>query len=127
MSFDKRITDQGGWLRRPPTNLSVAILFVSICLLFGLLALAFTDLTNRVSSDEHATCIIQARGLPASHELAASMADIHKLLTVPPVSAAQKARQKATPAHVLAIVKDLNAHLAVYQGLESKQPATRSC
>lgn len=86
-----------------------------------------TLLGRRLSSDEHATCIIQARGLPASHELAASMRDIHTLLTLRPQSRAQKLAAESTPSSVKVLLADLDLHLSRYQSAEAKQPATRTC
>jgi hypothetical protein len=83
--------------------------------------------SQRVSNDEYNTCVIQARGLPAGHELAASMTDIHRLLTLTPTSEAQRLAAKNTPPAVFAIVFDLNAHLARYQADEREQPQTRKC
>lgn len=129
----RRASDRGsivGWLARPSTNLRVAVLFVSVCVLFGLMAAAFTDLAHRLTNDERSTCAIQARGLPAGHELAATMADIHTLLTLPP-TAAQKRQQSQVPpkllAHELHVLADLNAHLGKYSAAEAKQPETRKC
>jgi hypothetical protein len=108
-------------------NLSVAILFLSICLLFGLIAMGFGRLTDRISDDEHSTCKIQAQGLPAGHELAVAMRDIHILLTLKPESEAQKLAALNMPADVKIILADLNMHLALYQTYESMQPQTRQC
>lgn len=77
---------------------------------------------NRISNDEQQTCVIQARGLPAGHELAASMKDIHALLTFPPSPGS-----RPVPRPVRTVVNDLNQHLAKYLRDESKQPQTRAC
>lgn len=84
-------------------------------------------LGHRIARDEHRTCVIQRRGLPAGHQLAASMIDIHKLLTLPPASAAQQLAAQNTPPAVRAIVSDLNRHLTKYTSREAKQPQTRRC
>lgn len=76
---------------------------------------------NRQGRDEHQACVIQARGLPAGHQLAATMRDIHTLLTLPP-----RAGHRTPPA-IQVILVDLDAHLAAYDRLEAKQPATRTC
>lgn len=79
-------------------------------------------LLMRVVDDEHATCKIQARGLPVSHQLAATMAGIHKLLTLPPSPDAPP-----TPPRIKRLLNGLNGHLAAYQKAEAKQPQSRSC
>jgi hypothetical protein len=82
---------------------------------------------GRVAHDEQATCAIQARGLPAGHQLAASMRDIHKLLTTPPTTRAQRLAATQRPRAVTALLKSLDAHLAAYLQAEAKQPQTRAC
>lgn len=84
-------------------------------------------LTHRVIQDEHRTCVIQRRGLPAGHALAVSMGDIYKLLTLKPTSQAQRLAARITPSNVKAIIADLDSHLARYEKREAKQPHTRSC
>lgn len=84
-------------------------------------------LVARVAADEVATCKIQQRGLPAGHELAASMVLIHRLLTIPPATQAQKLAAAQTPPAIRALLVDLNQHLSKYNALEAKQPRTRSC
>lgn len=86
------------------------------------LAHANAALVRRVVNDEHQTCIIQARGLPAGHQLAASMKVIYVLLTLPPSPTA-----KATPAPIERLILALDHHLALYLHAESKQPPTRNC
>lgn len=78
-----------------------------------------TKLTARVANDEFDTCVIQRRGLPAGHELAASMSEIHALLTLPSPT--------PPPPPVAAILSSLNGHLATYLTIEAKQPRSRSC
>lgn len=84
-------------------------------------------LVKRLSDDEFKTCKIQSRGLPASHDLAAAMADIHSLLIQKPHTPAQRAAAQQTPPNVKRIVRDLNRNLAAYLALESKQPPGRTC
>lgn len=84
-------------------------------------------LAARLANDEQQTCTIQARGLPAGHELAASMADIHKLLTLRPTTPAERAAAKRTPPTVRAVLRDLDQHLARYQRDEHHQPQSRRC
>lgn len=115
-----RVRSAARWLMEPAPRGWVAVLFVMLVAAAGAAA-------YRIVHDEHATCTIQARGLPAGHELATSMADIHALLTIKPTSKAQKLAAKQTPAATLAIVSDLNMHLAKYQTLEAGQPKSRSC
>lgn len=77
------------------------------------------SLSHRVATDEHNTCVIQARGLPAGHDLAAAMADIHELLLLP--------SPQRPPPVVAVIIADLNGQLSAYLTLESRQPASRAC
>lgn len=127
--FNKRYEDAGfvGWLQRPASNISVATLFLGVCLVFALISASYIRITDRVTSDEQQTCLIQSRGLPVGHQLAASLDDIHSLLTVKPTSAAQKLAAKNEPPALKAIIFDLNYHLAQYQAKEGKQPRYRNC
>lgn len=98
---------------------------VAMVVLIGLFAVGWVKLVHvndRVTSDEQRTCSIQARGLPAGHELAASMRDIHSLLTIPPAPDAPP-----TPPRVTWIVKALDGHLAAFLRDEAKQPHGRAC
>lgn len=124
MDFDKRQSDQEflGRLKKPASNLSVATLFLSVCLLFGLLSFTLGHLTSRVTLDEASTCAIQARGLPASHELSSSMSDIYRLLTLP-----RGVKAPPPDPRVTAIVTDLTPHLSSYVLITSKQPQSRKC
>lgn len=79
-------------------------------------------LVKRVADDEHATCVIQARGLPAGHQLAATMKYIYVLLTLPPAPGAAQ-----TPPKIEKLILALDSHLAAYLKAEAKQPPTRSC
>jgi hypothetical protein len=81
----------------------------------------------RLSNDEARTCQIQARGLPAGHDLQAAMVDIYALLTIPPSTKAQRLAAAQEPAHVKAIVNALTAHLAEYKAAEATQPHGRIC
>lgn len=83
------------------------------------LAVQNRRLTLRVARDEHKTCLIQQRGLPAGHDLAAAMADIHGLLTLPST--------QTPPPAVAVIVADLNGELSAYLKLEGQQPPSRRC
>lgn len=100
-----------------------------IAVLIGVLVIASAyntiktfDVTGRVSSDEHSTCLIQARGLPAGHQLSDSMADIHVLLTVP-----RTAHSAPVPPAIAKVLADLNGHLAAYTADEATLPHTRIC
>jgi hypothetical protein len=86
------------------------------------LASANSMLVRRVIRDEDATCLIQARGLPAGHQLAATMRDIHTILTLPPTPGAAP-----TPPAVSELITDLNQHLSAYLKAEKQQPQERSC
>lgn len=119
-----------GWLLRPAARVYVGVLFLGLCVLFGLFALGYEQRGAQLRRDEHNTCVIQQRGLPAGHELAASMADIHALLTFPPTPAARREQAQVPPWQLrreLAVLKDLDAHLAKYSAAEAKQPQTRRC
>lgn len=126
--------DALGWLARPAKRVYVGVLFLLLCGIMvaqGIAVNQIRDTNRRVRDDERASCTIQARGLPAGHELAASMAAIHMLLTFKP-SAATQARDRAeTPPAQLtaefAVVRALDTHLARYQALEAEQPTTRRC
>lgn len=82
---------------------------------------------QRVAADEQATCQIQARGLPAGHQLAASMHDIHRLLTARPTTRMQRQQVRAIPLPIKRIYRTLAWHLAAYQRDEAQQPHTRGC
>lgn len=119
----RRVEDRDdwvGWLLQPARRIWIAVLFLMLC---GMFAIGWA----KVTGDENRSCHIQARGLPAGHELATAMADIHALLTVKPTTPEQKAQAAHTPPATRAIIADLNQHLAKYQKLESGQPETRSC
>jgi PAS domain S-box-containing protein len=80
-----------------------------------------------IKAQAHASCVIQARGLPAGHELADSMSDIHRLLTLRPTTSAQRQSAADEPAPVRALLADLNQHLTNYQQAEARQPHHRKC
>jgi hypothetical protein len=89
---------------------------------------SLSTLTARVAGDEHATCVIQARGLPAGHALKNAMVDIHTLLTLPLTPAQVAQRRKSPPSpQLLGLLANLDRNLGVYAELEDKQPATRTC
>lgn len=118
------------WLLRPARRIYVGVLFLGLCALFGLFAVGYEQRGAELRRDERNTCLIQQRGLPAGHELAATMADIHALLTLPPTAATKRQQSQVPPkllAHELHLVTDLNTHLAKYSRAESRQPATRKC
>lgn len=98
------------------------ILYAIVVAMLVSVIVGFAYNSNRISDQAHAGCVIQARGLPAGHELASSMADIHMLLIQP-----RRSGQPPPPPAVAAIVRDLNFHLSRYLGIEAKQPATRRC
>lgn len=88
----------------------------------SMLAHSNATLVKRVAADEHQTCVIQARGLPAGHQLAATLRYVYVLLTLPPAPNAVP-----TPPKIEQILLHLDSHLARYLAAESKQPPTRSC
>jgi hypothetical protein len=84
----------------------------------------------RVVADEHATCVIQKRGLPAGHALSSVIGYIHALLTLPPTPeqrAALAALPRAYVKREQAIILALNRSSALYTRLEGHQPLTRTC
>ena len=83
-------------------------------------------LEQRLSRDEHASCLIEARGLPAGHALVGIMADIHVLLTRPPTRAERRA-ERHEPRKVRLFLDALNGNLATYTRLEAAQPHSRKC
>lgn len=85
---------------------------------------------GRISDDEHATCLIQKRGLEAQVYLTGVIGGIHDLLTLPPTSESRRQQAAIPPKrlrHELKIVRDLNANTFNYHWIESKQPRTRHC
>jgi hypothetical protein len=72
------------------------------------------------------SCVIQARGLPAGHELAAALSNLHSLLIVPETAAQKRAQRSETPLQRY-LTDQLNGHLAKYQAAEASQPHSRSC
>ena len=92
----------------------------------------FVTLERQIGIDEQASCLIQARGLPASHELASSLQDFHMLLSALITQSAENpqrhmtAYQQVAAQQDLATVKALNASLGSYEQLEAEQPQTRT-
>lgn len=109
-----------GWLLAPVSRAYVIVLFLLVCGVAG-------GAWELVSHDEHSACVIQARGLPAGHELAQSMRGIHMLLTLPATSEAERLAAANTPPEVRRIERRLTMHLAAYLKAEDAQPATRHC
>lgn len=103
------------WLLEPAARIYVGLLFLMICMVIA-------GGWAKMSHDEHSACVIQARGLPASHQLADSLGDIHTLLTLPAPPGSPP-----VPKSITAVINDLNMHLANYQLLESGQPQSRTC
>jgi hypothetical protein len=122
--FNKRHGDHGfvGWLARPASNLSVTILFLLLCGVFAAVSLGYEHRGAQIRHDEHAECVIQARGLPAGHDLSAAMGEIHALLMLP-----ERPGQAKPPPAVASILSALNMNLAAYTAIEAKQPAYRKC
>lgn len=83
-------------------------------------------LSNNLSRDEHTSCVIEAQGLPAGHELAAVMSNLHALLIVPETARQRAAQRLETPLQRY-LTGQLNGHLAKYQKAETTQPHTRRC
>ncbi len=80
------------------------------------------SLSHRLGGDEQQTCLIQQRGLPAGHELADVMADVHALLTYPPAKG-----QPVPPLPEQWTIVSLDRDVALYLRDEAKQPASRHC
>lgn len=105
------------------TRTKVLLVYVGVCtLLIAYLTWKVLTVARQQHQDEMATCIIQAHGLPANKQLAASLKDIHILLLLPRAPGA-----KTPPIKVERLIVDLDSHLAAYQALEAKQPRTRHC
>ena len=120
----------GRVLEKPASRAYVGVLFVLICVLIGIGA----KNNLKIRNDEHQACLIQRRGLPATHALAKINADMNFLLTIvlsPKNNAAnKKAVAKYPPAlayNILWTYKDWNRATGYYAMLIHKQPATRSC
>lgn len=90
-------------------DLIIGLLVGAVCVL----APAGIWMAIRLNKDEATTCHVEARGLPASHDLAAALTDMNILIV---------ARSTANPT-LLA----LHTHLDAYLALEDKQPAHRFC
>lgn len=87
------------------------------------IALNTSDKTaTRVSNDEHSTCIIQQRGLPAGHHLASLVSDIGMLLSLTPNNP-----HSTVPPIASQLLRDLKAQADAYSTIEQRQPATRTC
>lgn len=83
-----------------------------------------TRFADRVSVDERVTCMVQARGLPASRHLAATIGDIADLISA---STIQADRKRGVPAPVIHVLEDLHSQASAYSALVGQQPATRHC
>jgi hypothetical protein len=84
----------------------------------------------RLPHDEHSTCVIQARGLPASKHLANVMRDIDVFLEPPdPKNPLARTLPKAppVPAYYKPALENLRKELPAYNALEAKQPPGRTC
>jgi hypothetical protein len=101
---------------------ALAILVIVLALSAGYADVRVFQLGKQIGGDENQTCLIQARGLPAGHYLAASMNGIHALLTLP-----RSPREPSVPPRIQRIVQALNKNLAQYQKAEASQPRSRSC
>lgn len=113
-SFEQKLADAVRTLQRWCLVLSVA---------FGLALGVAIWAQFRETSDQHRTCAIQARGLPAGKQLAIVMNDLYKLLTPKP-GVKQAANE---PPSVKLIIADMTLHLGLYQTAEAKQPSGRPC
>ena len=136
------------------------VFYAAVVVLFVAFALGLTIAVNRsndasheaqmassaVKAQVHTTCVIQARGLPAGHQLADSFVDLHELLNVllalpssspaRPVPKPDRQRTVRTGSTGLTgtvglvlrgFAVNLNDHLGRYLAAEEKQPASRKC
>lgn len=88
------------------------------------LAARNTMLTHRVATDEQKTCVIQARGLPASHHLAVVIGDIGNLISL---GSLNQAHARGVPPRAVRLLLSLQSNSTTYERLEAKQPSSRKC
>lgn len=88
----------------------------------AVLSAANTAVLTRVVADETETCLIQKRGLPASHYLASAMGDISALL-----SYGSAHPSTPVPPQVAKPLADLKRKSGLYAAIQASQPNTRSC
>lgn len=100
----------------------LAYIGVAVCLIALTGAFIVTNL--RLSSDQHATCLIQQRGLKANRALTASVLDINRLLNVHPPKGT---KVRVTPPAELALVANLRYETGLYARIQAQQPAHRKC
>lgn len=105
------------------------VMWTTICLIAAAAIIAIGVSTwgwVRLTGDEHASCVIQKAGLPASKHLAKAEADIGWILNY-----SLKKETKAQRAKIGKTVQDhyddLAQQSAAYGSLENKEPSTRSC
>lgn len=92
------------WIVRAMIGLALGLL-VTI-LLIVIVFLRLNGVQTEQHNDEHQTCVVQARGLPAGHHLAQFTGDIGELLKDAFVT--ETSRQKAaTPKKTRALLEDL--------------------
>lgn len=85
------------------------------------------EANRRLGHDEHATCVVQARGLPAGHHLAAAFRDINVFLQPVPGEPTPPKVIKGKYNPVYFAIINLRKELPLYNALEEAQPATRIC
>lgn len=135
---DGRLRRVIGWMQRPaPRSWSIAML-VAIGLagiIAGFSATKAQTTSNRQTHDELVAqyrqnvqtwriCLVQSKGLPASHRLAAIVAIVVAGLNAPPDKLEQEFPPSATE---LRARESLRAQLTKYLALVSQEPATRHC
>lgn len=103
------------WWLVPVPRVYVAALFILLCLVAG-------GAWMKISDDEHSSCVIQARGLPAGHHLASVVGDIGMLLGL-----ADRKRLAALPGEQRALYDSLRDNSNAYARAERHQPQHRSC
>lgn len=136
-SSDSPLQAALGWLLRPaPRIWTLAVLGIALgaLMLYGFRIQTDHQLSSRLSTvqnhqtrDEHTTCVIQAQGLPAGHQLSATMSALYQLLSLRPTTKAERLAASQIPASEKALLEKLALHLHRYTLAESKQPPSRSC
>lgn len=104
-------------------------LYVAVIVLLAAIAYSYVKLGNaapasQLARDEQATCLLQARALPATHVLSGAMYDLSVILSHIP-----------KPKHKLSALKRRELHAAIelrrkaraYARIERRLPQTRHC
>jgi hypothetical protein len=81
---------------------------------------------SRINKDEAQTCTVQARGLPAGHDLATTIGDISVFLS-DLTSMSPPSERNQTPPKIEALLEAIVKNGRAYAKIEAKQPKTRTC